>query len=157
MIDEFTSFLETTTVAAAIRQSTLLTGFLSGLHLVGMTLIGGSALVSGLRATRAAFAEFPVPDVTRMTRRGIAIGATISVVSGLLLFAPRASTAIGSGYFQIKMLLLAVALAFHFIIHRALAGRRNASAAAMRVSGAIGAALWFAVILAGCSYILLEG
>ena len=157
MINEFTSFLETTIVAAAIRQSTLLTGFLSGLHLVGMTLIGGSALVSGLRATQAVFADCPVSDVMRMTRRGIAVGVTISIVSGVLLFSPRASTAIGSGYFQLKMLLLAAALAFHFIIHRALAGRRNASAAAMRLSGAVGAALWFAVILAGCSYILLEG
>jgi hypothetical protein len=157
VLNGFAAFLETTTVAAAIRQSTLLTGLLSGLHLVGMTLIGGSALVSGLRATRAAFADFPVPDVTRMTRRGIAIGATISVVSGVLLFAPRASTAIGSGYFQIKMLLLAGALTFHFIIHRAPAGRRNSSAVALRVSGAVGAALWFAVILAGCAYILLEG
>ena len=144
-------------VAAAIRQSVPLTGFLSGLHLIGMTLIGGSALVSGLRATQAAFADFPVSDVTRMTRRGIAIGATISVVSGLLLFSPRASTAIGSGYFQIKMLLLAGALTFHFTIYRDARQPERGRSRDVRLSGAVGAALWFAVILAGCSYILLEG
>lgn len=149
--------LEATAVAAAIRQSVPLTGFLSGLHLIGMTLIGSGALVSGLRATGIALKDFPLADVLRITRRGIAIGVTLSILSGLLLFSPRASTAIGSGYFQIKMLLLAGALVFHFTIYRALARRRNVTAGAMRVSGAVGAALWFAVILAGCSYILLEG
>jgi hypothetical protein len=157
VINELASFLETTSVAAAIRQSVPLTGFLSGLHLIGMTLIGASALVSGLRTTRAAFADFPFSDVMRMTRRGIAIGVTISIVSGVLLFAPRASTAIGSGYFQIKMLLLAGALTFHFTIYQLLVGRGDGTAVATRVSGAVGAALWLAVILAGCSYILLEG
>jgi len=156
VINELASFLETTMVAAAIRQSVPLTGLLSGLHLVGMTLIGGSALVSGLRATQATFADFPVSDVARATRRGISIGVTISIVSGGLLFAPRASTAIGSGYFQIKMLLLFGALTFHFAIYRLIA-RRPAGTSVVRLFGAIGTALWFAVILAGCSYILLEG
>ena len=157
VINELASFLEKTMVAAAIRDSVPLTGFLSGLHLIGMTLIGGSGLVSGLRATQAAFADFPASDVMRITRRGIATGVTISIISGLLLFSPCASTAIGSEYFQVKMLLLAGALAFHFTVYRALARHQNVNAVAMRVSGAVSAVLWFAVILAGCSYILLEG
>jgi hypothetical protein len=156
VLDALTTSLEATALARAIRQSVPLTGFLSGLHLIGMTLIGGGALVSGLRATGIAFKDFPLADVIRITRRGIAIGVTISIVSGLLLFSPRASTAIVSGYFQIKMLLLIGALTFHAAIGR-LSISQPAGTFASRLSGAIGAALWFAVILAGCSYILLEG
>ena len=157
MINELASFLESTTVAAAIRQSVPLTGLLSGLHLVGMTLIGSGAVVAGLRTTGIALKDFPLSDVTRITRRGIAIGVTISIVSCLLLFSPRASTAIVSGYFQVKMLLLAAALAFHFFNLRPIVGRRDGTTLVVRLCGAIGTALWFAVILAGCSYILLEG
>jgi hypothetical protein len=136
-----TSWLEMTAVAAAVRESVLLTGFLSGLHLVGMTLIGGSALVSGMRMIGIAFAEFPASDVTRVTRRNIAAGVTISVVSGMLLFAPRASTAIGSGYFQLKMLLLAAAVTVHFcdllLINRP-PGERNC----VRLGGALSASFF---------------
>ena len=135
----------------------LLTGFLSGLHLVGMTLIGGSALVSGMRTTGIAFVDFSASEVTRVARRGIAVGVTISIISGLLLFAPRATRAIVSEYFQLKMLLLAGALLFHFAIYQPIMKRPGMTSTAVRLSGATSAALWFGVILAGCAYILLEG
>ena len=151
MLDGFASFLEKTSVALAIRDSVVLTGSLSGLHLVGMTLVGGSALVAGLAASGTSFGKFVASDVARATRRGIGLGVTISIGSGLLLFAPRASTAIASPYFQFKMLLLAAALTLHLT---AIARRGERTNRWLRTFAAV---LWFGVILAGSAYILLEG
>jgi hypothetical protein len=157
VIEGLASWLESTPLSLTIRSSVLLTGLLSGFHLVGMTLIGGSALVSGLRLLGAAFSDFPGTAVIATARRLTGIGIAVSIVTGLLLVAPRASTAIVSEYFQWKMLLLAAAIGFHFSIARAATAPPAASTPVARLSGAVTIALWFAVIAAGCAFILLEG
>jgi hypothetical protein len=133
-------WIETSVLARAIGQSVLLTGMLSAIHLIGVTLVGGGALVSGLRLMRLVLRDQPAAEVTRTGRRMIGFGAAISITTGLFLFTARATTAASNGTFQVKMILLATALAFY-------AGRRG---------GVLASILWFAVIGAGCAFILYE-
>src|SRR5687768_15072020 len=111
-------WLEATAVARTIQESLFLTGFLSALHALGMTLLTGAVIVSSLRLLGLLFADAPAADVTRAARAGILVGLTISVATGLLLFSTRATAAVTNEYFQLKMALLAGAIAFHFGIHR---------------------------------------
>ncbi len=100
-------------------------------------------------------AERPVADVTSAPLRGMAIGLSISMTSGLLLFAPRAPAAFENGIFRVKMLLLFAAAVLYVAIQRRVARRPDAPPYLLKLAGASGL-LWFGVAAAGCAYILLE-
>lgn len=150
------AWLQATSIAAAVRESTLLTGTLSAVHLLGFTLVTGGAFVSNLRLLGILLPERPALDVSRPATRGIAVGLLISVATGALLFAPRATVASGNPIFQTKMALLASATVFHFAVHRTVARRPAVAPAMLRTVGGIGFLLWAGVALAGCAFILLE-
>ena len=152
----FLTWLQTTRLATTVNQSVVATGALSSIHLIGFTLIMGAALVSNLRLLGILFPERPALEVTAPAGRAILIGLLISIVTGLMLFAPRARAAAGDGIFQVKMLLLAAAALFQFTLQRRAARRLSANEGLLRATGAVGLALWVGVSLAGCAYILLE-
>ena len=152
----FFARIEASGIATTISQSVPLSGILSGLHLVGLTLLVGSVLVSTLRLLGVVLPHEPVAEVTRAARRGIVLGLAISVASGLLLLSPRISRASANYIFQLKMLLLCAAAAFHFAIYRNAAGGTDGPGLSPRAAGALGLLLWSAVVLAGVAFILIE-
>jgi uncharacterized protein YacL len=156
MLAPFFARLQSSGVATTIGQSQLLTGLLSSIHLLGLALLVGGTLVSSLRLLGVILPDRPVAEVTGAPGRGIVIGLVISVVSGLLLFAPRASTAVQNGIFQVKMLLLSAAALFYFAFYRNVARGGDDARLRLRFTGALGIVLWFGVVLAGCAFILLE-
>jgi hypothetical protein len=151
----FFVWLEGTRMAITVRDSLILTGALSAVHLVGFTLTTGGALVANLNLLGVLFPDRPPIEVTRPASRGIALGLAISALTGVLLFAPRATVASVNGIFQTKMLLLIAAVLFHALVHQRVAGS-SVSASARRGTGAVGLLLWTGLALAGCAYILLE-
>lgn len=151
----FFVWLEATRVAMTVRDSLMLTGALSAVHLVGFTLTTGGALVANLNLLGVLFHDRPPIEVTRPASRGIALGLAISALTGALLFAPRATVASVNGIFQVKMLLLVGAVLFHALVHQRVA-RSSVSASARRGAGAVGLLLWTGLALAGCAFILLE-
>jgi hypothetical protein len=150
------SNVQASRIAMTIGGSTLLSGLVSGLHLLGLTLLVGGSLVSSLRLLGILFPERPVNDVTAATDRGMTLGLTISIATGLLLFSPRAVATVSNRLFQIKMLVLLTAAGFHFGVRRRVTRRPDAGPQLLRFTGACGLALWFGVALAGCAFILLE-
>lgn len=150
------AWVETTRIATTVKESLLLTAGLSAVHLLGFTLVTGGALVTNLRLLGVLFAERPVVDVSVPAGRGIAVGLALSVGTGLLLFAPRALAASANGTFQLKMLLLVAVAVFHATLLRRVARRVPARKPVLRMTGAVGVALWVGVALAGCAFILLE-
>ncbi len=155
-MDPLLSWLETSALALAIRDSTLLTSSLSALHLVGMTVTVGAAIVSTVRVAGLAFIDRPVAEVVEAARRGIAIGLAISVATGLLLVAPRASAAAANTTFRIKMLIVAGAALWHFAVYRHVLRGARAGQLAPRVGSIVALSCWVAAAAAGAAYILLE-
>ena len=153
MFGEAIAWVQGSGLANTIRESLPLTASLSAIHLLGVTLVGGGALVSGLRFGGVLFADQSIGEVIRPAGRAIWLGLAISTVTGLLLFSPRASMAAKNGFFQLKMGLLVAAATWHAVL--ALRGSA-ANGRAHGFVGAFGSALFGAVILAGCAYILLE-
>lgn len=147
------AWVEGTGMASAVRDSLGLTASLSAIHLVGVTLVGGGALVAGLRYGGLIFADQPLAAVARPAGRAILLGLTISVVTGVLLVSPRASAAATNRFFQLKMLCLLGAAACDVFVRRrgyAVPGRFSTSA------GLVRSVLYGAVLVAGCAFILLE-
>ena len=147
---------EATTIAGTVRESVLLTGFLSALHLVGLTVVVGGVLVSSLRFLNVFFPDKPVPDITAAIHRGVGIGLTISVLTGIVLFLPRASAAAQNMFFQTKMALLVAAVVAHIAVRRSVWREPGLTSRTLRLSGAASLVLWVGVAAAGCAYILLE-
>jgi hypothetical protein len=100
--------------------------------------------------------QYPVIEITGPASRGIALGLAISIATGLLLFAGRATAVSANGTFQLKMLLLVAAALFHFTWHRRVTRRDAATVRLLRVTGALGLSLWLGLALAGCAFILFE-
>jgi hypothetical protein len=151
----FFAWLEGTRVALTVRDSLMLTGALSAVHLIGFTLTTGGALVANLNLLGVLFRGRRAIEVTRPATRGIALGLVVSVITGALLFAPRATVASVNGIFQTKMLLLIVAVIFHASVHQRVA-RHDGPALARRGTAIVGLLLWTGLAVSGASFILLE-
>src|SRR5262245_62058762 len=138
----FFSKVEASSLATSIRDSTILTGGLSGLHLIGLTLLVGSALVSGGALAGFITNDQPIAELTRTARRVSVIGLCISIATGLLLVSFRLNMSTASRTFQLKMLTLVTAALFHFVVYTPAArGRR--SVVSPGLVGAVGFLLWF--------------
>src|SRR5580765_5966841 len=125
-LGNFFAHIEKSTLAMAIRDSRALTGGLSGLHLIGLTLLVGSVLVSSAALAGWVVNDQPVAEVTRAARRMSIVGLCISVATGLLLVSFRLNMSTANLAFQIKMLTLVVAALFHFFVYvPAARGRRS--------------------------------
>jgi hypothetical protein len=154
--DSLLAWLESTRIATTVGGSAQLTALLSATHLLGMALVGGSALFSSLRLLGLLLPDQPLHEVTAAPARALPIGLAISVATGFLLVAPRASAAAQNGYFQIKMALLATAVAFHFSFYKSVRAASSGEPLVSRLTGIAVAGLWLGVVGAGCAFILLE-
>lgn len=155
-VTRFLSHVEASALATTIGQSTLITGLLSGIHLLGLTVIVGGTIVSSLRLLGVLLPGYPVAELTGAMRRAVAVALAVSVVSGLLLLSPRATIVPTDSIFQTKMLLLVAAATFHFAIYRRSAAGDPNSTFPPRLAGALGLLLWLGVAVAGCAFILFE-
>jgi hypothetical protein len=154
-LGSFFAQIEKSTLAITIRDSTILTGGLSGLHLLGLTVLVGSVLVSSAVLAGLVVNDQPVGEITRAARRASIVGLCISITTGLLLVSFRLTMSTASRAFQIKMLMLVAAAIFHFVVYvPAARGRR--SVVSPGIAGGVAFLLWFGVVLGGCAFILLE-
>lgn len=147
------TWVETTSLAVAIRDSLVATALLSGLHVIGMTVAVGAVLVMSLRLTGRALADVPAESIIVPAGRGLVAGLVVSLVTGLLLVLPRVASAVENSYFQRKMLALLLAALFQWTLFRRLSTGR---AMARGVVGVIDIALWGAVAVLGCMFTLVE-
>lgn len=147
--------LQSSVFARAVAESRWATAILSSVHLVGFTAVLGSALLANLRLAGVLLPDRPLAEIAQPTRRGLAVGLALSMVTGFVMFAPRAADAGRNSTFQLKMLLLVAAVIHYVATQRTIASRLPGPAAA-RVLGAAGVVLWVGLALAGCAFILFE-
>jgi hypothetical protein len=149
--------LQKSAFAQGIAQSQAITATLSALHVLGFAMVTSGALMFGLRSLGVLFRDRPPLDVLRPATRAVMLGAAMNVMTGALMFSPRAVSALANPIFQAKMLFLISAVLVHVILMRRLVRRYHGGRAAGRiVAGAAGAVLWLAVGVAGAAFILIE-
>lgn len=143
-------WLQHTYVGETIRHSATLIALLEIIHLIGLALLLGCILMVDLSLLGRGIGRQPVSRIARDLDIFIAIGLGIMLASGAFILCSEAVRCYKTPAFWIKMMLLAVALAFHFAIHR------NAALADPPVSrqraaliGSLSLVLWLGVALAG--------
>lgn len=149
-------WLESTVIARSVGESLMFTASLSAVHILGFTLVMGSALLLNLRLLNLVLPQRALIEVTRPASRAVAFGLTISISTGVLLFSTRAMSAIQNNTFQMKMLLLLAAVVFHFVIQRRVTQRPQSGVFALQMTAVSGLTLWIGLAVAACWYILFE-
>lgn len=146
--------LQASAFAQAVAESRWASAILSSVHLVGFTLVMGAAVVTHLRLVGVFSADRPAVEVTGPAWRIMRLGLVLSVVTGGLMFMPRAAGAAANWVFQLKMLLLAGGLALQVtaVPHAARVGIGQRVTAL----GIAGLVVWVGLALAGCAFILFE-
>jgi hypothetical protein len=147
--------VEGSVLAARVRDSLVLTAGLSAVHVVGFTLTMGGALLANLRLAGAVFRDRPVTEIVRPALAATRWGLAVSVLTGLLLFAPRATAAAANSTFQLKMALLVLAAAYQFLLVRS-AARSSPPRGRLAMTGVAGLLIWTSLAATACAYILLE-
>jgi hypothetical protein len=117
------------------------------LHFMGFALSIGTIAIVDLRllglAARKQTAAQLAADLAPWTRAGLAV----MLITGFLMFSADAVRYRVNPSFQFKMTCLALALLFHFTLHRWATGARVAPLPA-KLAGGVSLALWTAVV--GC-------
>lgn len=110
--------LETSAVAAALRQSAWLYPTVEALHILGLALVVGAALAFDLRLLGAGRA-LPVETLARfLPRISLAAFLGLTLPTGALLFITQATALAANPVFWTKLSLVAVAGANAWLFHR---------------------------------------
>jgi hypothetical protein len=143
-------WLQHTYLAEAIRHSAALIATLESIHLIGMALLIGTILMVDLSLLGHGIGRQPVARIARELRGWTTAGLAIMLASGPLILSSEAIRCYRTPAFWIKMLLLGMAVAFHFTIHRRVTmAEPPVARSSARVVASVSLALWVGVALAG--------
>jgi hypothetical protein len=141
--------LEASGLGTAIRDSAWLFPVIEAVHLLGLALLGGAVLVLDLRLLGLGLQQKPVSYVARQLEPWLVRAIAVMVATGVPLFLSEAVKCFHSEAFRLKMVALALALAFTFGVRNPLAKTRPLPAHWNRAVAACSLALWLTVAAAG--------
>jgi hypothetical protein len=140
-------------LSVAIRSAPWPFPLLEIFHIIGLVLVFGAVLIVDLRLLGKILRRAPVCQVWGDLIRWACIGFGIQLLTGPLLFIANARKFYPSAFFRSKLVLLVLAIAFHFVVVRRVSGSVDAGVSPLRarLSGGVSLALWAAVIVSGLS------
>jgi hypothetical protein len=142
--------LQHTYIAETIRHSAALIATLEIVHLIGMALLIGTILMVDLSLLGLGIGRHPASEIARGLSRWTVAGLAIMLASGPLILCSEAVRCYKTPAFWIKMLLLGIAVAFHFTIHRRVTQAEPPVAHSnARLIASLSLGLWVGVALAG--------
>jgi len=152
LIENWVSMLEATAVSAGLRTSIWAYPIVNTLHIIGLGLLLGATTVLDLRLLGWR-RQVPVSSLSQALLPVAATGLLLAVVAGGLLFIARPLDYAFNGLFQIKLVLLALALANIVWCMRSpawrLAQRDGQIQTAVKLNAACSLGLWLAIVFAG--------
>jgi hypothetical protein len=150
-LDGILALIEGSAVAGALRTSGVAYPLVSGLHVLGISLLIGSAVAFDLRAA-GLWRATEWRRAVSMLAPVAAVGLGLAMVSGALLFSVRASVYASNPAMLTKWGLIAFggsnAVVFHGLLTRH-AGKEAAPPVAIRVAALLSLGIWVGALLAG--------
>jgi hypothetical protein len=119
---------------------------IESIHLVGLTILVGTIAIVDLRLLGLGLRHVQVSAVAAAMAPWTTAGFVVVFVTGPLLLGFDVARYLKNPAFLLKMMLLAVALAIHFTLHRSVI-RRDAGNG--RLAAVVSLVLWSSVVLAG--------
>lgn len=118
-------------------------------HLIGLVVLVGSIATVDLRLLGFGDRGPAVSQLVRNLERWTTAGIFLVVVTGPLMFWSDTGRYLHNPAFLLKMLLLLIALLFHFTIHQQVIHMENGGRTRQRFAGLLSLVLWSLVILSG--------
>lgn len=118
-------------------------------HLMALAALGASVLPLDLALLGLAPAGTQIPHLEKATRRCTLGALAALLLTGSLLLASEAGKVAGNPAFRLKLLSLAVALTFCFLVRNPLARRESLAGPRGRIVGACSLLLWLLVAACG--------
>ena len=124
-------------------------------HLVGLVLLVGLRLPLDLRLMGWGFQSVPISQLAHRTAPFTLVGGTVTIVSGMALYAALPEQLTANPAFMFKIAALAAALVnawwFHAVLARRIAEWDTAAIppALVQASGYVSLCLWIALIVSG--------
>ena len=140
-------WLQHTYLGETIRHSAPLIALLEIVHLIGLALLLGTILMVDLSLLGFGIGRQPVRRIASELSSWTKAGLAIMLISGPLILSSEALRCYKTPAFWVKMALLAIAIAFHFTIHRRVATAEPHPNP--RIVAILSLVLWFGVALAG--------
>jgi hypothetical protein len=139
-------------VAAFLRQSLWAYPVVSALHILSIGLIVGAITTLDLRML-GVFRDIPLVTLARPLLRVAQTGIVMTVLSGFLLFSVQPDNYLGNAAFQIKLVLITLAIANALLVHQLPSWQRaldnNQVHPMLAAAALLSMLLWASTILAG--------
>jgi hypothetical protein len=146
----FFRWCDSTPVSEAIRDSRVLFPIIESFHLFALTVLLGTVVVLNLRLVGAGLRRQPAALVAKALAPYTFWSLLAMLVTGFLLFCSEAMKCYESPPFQIKMITLAVAIAFHWTVFRpAISSVAELGILRRAATFFLSITLWFGVAVAG--------
>jgi hypothetical protein len=147
----FFKWVGSTWISKVINDSNWLFPAIEAIHIVALALLFGAALVLNLRLLGVMLRNVPVSRLARELAPWTLCSLIVILISGALLFASEAVKSFYSVPFRVKIVLLIVAILFHYTVGRkvSLTEEVQFSSLFSKATGIVGIILWLSVGFAG--------
>jgi hypothetical protein len=144
-------WLSHTPFSVFLRHSTWGFAIIETVHLLGLAAFGGAILIVDLRLLGIGLRRQPISLIARELSPVLVGSLGVMLISGLLLVMTGPMKYYHSPSFRLKMLLLLLAGAFYFTLHRRVikSGGDVVTPVWSRAAAVVSMALWLGVGLAG--------
>ena len=144
-------WFDQTAIAGLIRSSNWLFPAIEAVHIVALCVLFGAILLLNLRLFGIALRSTPVAKLARELAPWTTCGIVFMLSTGVLLFASEAIKCYQSPPFQLKMIFLALAIAFHFTIYGKVTRSPETEHRPMSrwLAASVSLVLWFGIGFAG--------
>ena len=148
-MEPFFKWCDATAIGQGIRGTTWEFPLIETIHILALAVLLGSILMIDLRLL-GVLHRIPVSKMQRELGTYINVSLVIILITGVLLFLSEASKAYGNAAFLPKITLLALAMIYHYTVHRKAGLSESPSGPAWgKVAALISIGLWFGVGVAG--------
>jgi hypothetical protein len=143
----FIEWVASSPLSKAISTSTWAFAVIESIHLLALSVIGGSVLIVDLKLLGYGIRTQTVAEVARDAQKWFLGSWTVMIATGLLLFWSEPQKLYYSTPFAIKMICLLLGTIFALTVRRriALAGEGRVSPLVMKLVALVSLALWFGV------------
>jgi Family of unknown function (DUF6644) len=145
----FFEWCEATALGHAIKGSAWLFPVIEAVHLLGLSVLGGSLLVLDLRMLGVGLRSQSVANLAKDTRAWLLGSIAVMIVTGTALFVSESVKCYYSQAFWLKITALPLALLFTLTIRHRVAMAGTGATRRTRLVAVVSLTLWFTVAAAG--------
>ena len=131
-------------IAAAMNGSVWAFPIVESLHMMGIVLLVGTAVILDLRLMGLRLTATPASTLASALAPWTSAGLLVMLITGPLILATDADRYYSSSAFRFKMSCLLLGIVVHFVL-----ARKAGTITSQRVVGALSLLLWTCVVSAG--------